>query len=139
MINIKKIAFLLIGIAFSINAIAQSPTIERNDYVVLTKNISQLNVIMASSKALKADDGAKFGDFQVIICGETVKALSDEKTVKDIKAKAEEANIKIVICGFSLDSFQMDGNAISNHLEIVDNGLLYNFQLQKKGFISIEL
>lgn len=139
MINIKKMAFLFIGIVFNISAIAQSLPSLQNDYVVLTKKISQLNVIMTSSTALKAYDGENFGEFQVIICGETVKALSDEKTVEDIKAKAEIANIKIVICGFSLDSFQMDREAVSSQLEIVDNGLLYNFQLQKKGFISIEL
>lgn len=140
MIDIKKISLLLIGLAVSLAAVAQStPKSNQNDYVVLTRNLSQLNVIYATSKALKDEDGKKLGEFHVIICGETVKGLTEKKTIEDIIVKSKEANIKIVVCGFSLDNFQMDREAVSNHLTIVDNGLLYNFQLQKKGFISIEL
>jgi len=138
--NIKTIAILLMVLAFSFSTEAQtSTTKDQNNYVVLTRNLSQLQVIFATSKDLKIEDGVNYGEFHVIVCGETVKELTDHTVREGLLAKAKEAKVNIVICGFSLDNFDVDRNAISKDLKIVDNGLLYNFQLQKKGFISIEL
>lgn len=112
---------------------------KKNNYVVLTKTIPQLQPIILTAEALAEEDGKKFGDFQVIICGKTVTDLTDKEMMQKFIAQAEKAKVKIVICGFSLKQFKVDQKDIPQELEIVDNGILHNFQLQKKGYLSIEL
>lgn len=112
---------------------------KKNNYVVLTKTIPQLQPIILTAEALAEEDGRKFGDFQVIICGKTVTDLTDKEMMRKFIDKAEKANVKIVICGLSLKQFGVDQKDIPQELEVVDNGILHNFQLQKKGYLSIEL
>jgi intracellular sulfur oxidation DsrE/DsrF family protein len=112
---------------------------EKNNYVVLTTKIPQLNPIILTAEALAEEDGEKFGDFQVIICGKTVTDLTDKEMMRKFIDKAEKANVKIVICGLSMKKFGVDQKDISQELEVVGNGILHNFQLQKKGYLSVEL
>lgn len=112
---------------------------KKNNYVVLTKTIPQLQPIIMTAESLAQEDGRKFGDFQVIICGKTVTNLTDKEMMRNFMDKAEKAHVKIVICGFSLKQFAVDQKDIPQELEVVDNGILHNFQLQKKGYLSIEL
>lgn len=53
--------------------------------------------------------------------------------------QAEEAGVKIVACGFSLNKFKVDRKDIPQEMEVVENGILYDFQLQKKGYYSLGL
>ncbi len=112
---------------------------EKNNYVVLTSKIPQLKPIILTAEALAEEDGEKFGDFQVIICGKTVTDLTDKEMMQKFIDNAEKANVKIVICGFSMKKFGVDQKDLPQELEIVDNGILYNFQLQKKGYLSLGL
>ena len=112
---------------------------EKNNYVVLTRKIPQLNPIILTAEALAEEDGEKFGDFQVIICGKTVTDLTDKEMMRKFIDKAEIANVKIVICELSMKKFGVDQKDISQELEVVGNGILHNFQLQKKGYLSVEL
>lgn len=132
---------IVLVLALSIFSAEAQNTIhhEKNNYVVLTKTIPQLQPIILTAEALAEEDGEKFGDFQVIICGKTVTDLTDKELMRKFIDKAEKANVKIVICGFSLKKFEVDQKDIPQDLEVVDNGILHNFQLQKKGYLSIEL
>lgn len=112
---------------------------EKNNYVVLTTKIPQLQPIILTAEALAEEDGEKFGDFQVIICGKTITGLTDKEMMRKFIDKAEKANVKIVICGLSMKKFGVDQKDIPQELEVVDNGILHNFQLQKKGYLSVEL
>ncbi len=105
----------------------------------LTKKIPQLQPIFLTAEALAKEDGNSFGDFQAIICGKTVEDLTDKEMMKGFIEKAEKAHVKIVVCGLSLKKFKVNKEDIPHELEVVDNGLLHNFQLQKKGYLSIEL
>ena len=111
----------------------------KNNYVVLTNKIPQLQPIFLTAQALAEEDGKSFGDFQAIICGATVKDLTDIKAMEPFIETAEKAHVKVVVCGLSLKKFQVDPKDIPTEIEVVANGLLYNFQLQKKGYLSIEL
>lgn len=132
------ISMALFLLAFNHTIKAQGHN-DQNNYLVLTKQIQQLQPIILTAEALAKEDGPGFGDFQVVICGQTVKELTDKHMMKKFIHKAEQSNIKLVICGFSLDKFEVDREELPEGLEIVENGILYGFQLQKKGYLSIEL
>lgn len=124
---------------FSITTNAQDHNPEKNNYVVLTKKIPQLQPILITAEELQAEDGHHFGDFQVIVCGQTVKGLTDKEQMQKFIQRAEKANVVLKACGFSLKKFGVDPKAIPSEMEVVENGILYDFQLQKKGYFSIEL
>ncbi|MGJ8592942.1 MAG: sulfur reduction protein DsrE [Aquaticitalea sp.] len=111
----------------------------KNNYVVLTKKVPQLQPIILTAEALKKEDDASFGDFQVIICGQDIGDITDTEKMKDFITKAEAAGVTIVACGFSLNKFKVDTTKIPKEIEIVENGILHNFQLQNKGYKSLSL
>lgn len=109
------------------------------NYVVLTKKVAQLKPILLAAKALAEEDGANFGEFEIIVCGKEIGDLTDLEKLQPHLTEAEKIGATIVACGFSLKKFNVDNNKLSKEIKIVDNGILYNFQLQKKGYLSLEL
>lgn len=109
------------------------------NYVVLTRNVQQLKPIILAAEELAVQDGDKFGDFQVVVCGKAVQDLSNKETMTNFLKSAENAGVTINACGFSLKKFGVDRAALPEPLRVVENGILHNFELQKKGYLSIEL
>ena len=109
------------------------------NYVVLTRNVQQLKPIILAAEELAVQDGDKFGDYQVVVCGKAVQDLSNEEIMVNFIKSAEKAGVTINACGFSLKKFGVDKKTLPEPLKVVENGILYNFELQKKGYLSIEL
>ena len=134
------IALFALLTLFSTNDIqAQRIAKDKNNYVVLTKKVPQLQPIILTAEALKLEEGASFGDFQVIICGKEIGDITDTEKISDFITKAKKAGVKIIASGFSLNKFKVDKTKVPKEIEVVENGILYNFQLQKKGYKSISL
>ncbi|MFL1895031.1 sulfur reduction protein DsrE [Aquimarina sp. 2-A2] len=133
-------ALLLLSLFSSAQLHAQHTegNIQQN-YVVLTKKIPQLQPIIMTAEALKVEDSKAFGDFQVIICGKEIGDITDPEKINGFIEKATKAGVQLVACGFSLNKFQVDKTKIPEEIEVVENGILHNFQLQKKGYKSISL
>ena len=136
---ILGLTILALTFTNSLNAQTTKQEQHSHNYVVLTKKIPQLQPIILTAEALAEEDGESFGDFQAIICGKTVENLTDKEMMKSFIEKAKKAHVKIVVCGLSLKKFKVNKEDIPHELVVVDNGLLHNFQLQKKGYLSIEL
>lgn len=133
---LSSIVFLLAIVSTPASAQVQEA---QQNYVVLTKKIPQLQPIFLTAEALAQEDGNKFGKFEVIICGQTVKELTDKEMMHEYINTAKTHNVELVVCGFSLNKFGVDRKDISPKLQVVENGILYNLQLQKKGYTSISL
>ncbi|WP_031425454.1 sulfur reduction protein DsrE [Flavimarina sp. Hel_I_48] len=131
--------FLMLTFFGTVETQAQQIDTDRNNYVVLTKKIPQLQPILLTAEALKAEEGEAFGDFEVIICGREIGDITDGKKMKNFIQKAEKVGVKLVACGFSLNKFKVDKTKVPKEMKVVENGILYNFQLQKKGFKSLSL
>ena len=111
----------------------------KHNYVVLTKKIPQLQPILITAEKLREEDGSDFGAFEVIICGQEIGGITDPAAMDTFIEKAEALGVKLIACGFSLNKFKVDRNAVPEQMEVVENGILYNFQLQKKGYMSLGL
>ena len=133
-------SFIILISVFGNNVYAQEMHISHHqDYVVLTKKIPQLQPILLTAEALRKEDGAHHGNFEVIICGSEIGDITDQKKMTGFIQMAEKAGVQLVACGFSLDKFKVDISKIPQEIKIVENGILYNFQLQKKGYKSLSL
>lgn len=111
----------------------------QHNYVVLTRKIPQLKPIIITAQELAKQDKDKFGDFQVVVCGKTVSGLTDKEQIGPFLKMAKEANVHLKACGFSLKKFGVNKDKLPAEIEVVENGILHNFELQKKGYLSIEL
>ena len=131
--------FIMITLFSTATLRAQQMNTGKNNYVVLTKKVPQLQPIILTAEALKAEEGDAFGDFQVIICGKEIGDITDTEKISGFIEKAEKVGVQLVACGFSLHKFKVDEKKVPHEMKVVKNGILYNFQLQKKGYKSLSL
>lgn len=118
---------------------AQNFNTEQNNYVVLSKNIKQLQPIILTAIDLAKKDGEKYGDFQVIICGKTVTDIENNNDFYKLLEEAHKQDIKVFVCGISLNKFNIAKSQMPKHIEVTKNGILYGFQLAKKGFFTLTI
>lgn len=118
---------------------AQDFNPEKNNYLVLSKNIQQLKPAMLTASALAKEDGEQYGDFYMVICGKTVQDIPHNDDFKKLLKEAKAHNMNVFVCGLSLSKFNINLNEIPKNLEITQNGILYGFQLSKKGFIALTI
>ncbi|MGD9558841.1 MAG: hypothetical protein AB7V25_17575 [Mangrovibacterium sp.] len=137
----NKIILIIIAaviVAAGLPAQGQSAPQNRN-YIVLAKQLAQLELIFLTAQELKEKDGVKTNDFQALICGKEVTELTDPQKMAPLIKRAEESGVQLVVCGFSLSMFKVDRRLIPDPIKIVDNGLLHAIELQQKGYISVSL
>ncbi|MFY9152274.1 MAG: DsrE family protein [Prolixibacteraceae bacterium] len=139
-----KAYILLISLLFSVlisgNSLAQNPTDSTiKNYTVLTMDIQQLKSIVLAASDLSSEDGDKFGAFKVIICGKTVTDLIQKDKITPYLEMAEKYHVELYACELSLKQFKVNPKDLPKQIQVTKNGILYNFQLQKKGYLSIEL
>ena len=130
---------LMLTLFTGTNANAQQEHDSKHNYVVLTKKIPQLEPILITAENLKEEDGAHFGKFEVIICGKNIGDITESSKMENFISRAENLGVKLVACGFSMNKFKVDKKDIPKEMKIVENGILYNFQLQKIGYKSLSL
>ena len=118
---------------------AQNINPKKNNYLVLSKNIQQLNPVLLTANELAKEDGKTYGEFYVIICGKTVNDISNNSDFNTLLEKAKAQKVKVFVCGISLSKFNINPETLPSNLEITPNGILYSFQLTKKGFITLTI
>lgn len=55
---------------------AQTVNLEKNNYLVLSKNIQQLKPVILTATKLAEQEDNEYGEFYVIFCGKTVQNSS---------------------------------------------------------------
>lgn len=119
---------------------AQTASGDKNNYVVSTTKIPQLQPILLTAEALKEEDEAKFGEFQIVIYGPNVKELTNKEEIETYTSKAKAAGVAIYACKISLDRQGIDPARLHEYIQVVDHAFTHLFQLQKnKNYYSIQL
>lgn len=138
----KKISgILMVLLMLTLSAQAQSlPEKDKNNYVVSTSKIPQLQPIILTAESLKVEDGENFGDFQVILYGLQIEGLTDLEKMDPIVKKAEAAGVEIMVCQLSLNKLEIDPRELHPEIKVVGHAFTHLLQLQKnKNYYSIEL
>ena len=112
---------------------------KKNNYIVTTTKVKQLNPIYFSSLDMKAEDGKNYGAYHVVFYGADIKQLTDPELMKPYLDKLNKNGVKLFACGFSMKNAKIDASELVEGIEVVENGLTYSLQLQKKGFYAVEL
>lgn len=123
---------------FSLQGQGQTSTDRHaNRYLALSQKAQQLSPILLAAQGLAEEDGADFGDFQLVFCGKAVQDIITDPQFNPQLQKAESLGIKIYVCGISLSKFDLEAKDLPSSVEVVDNGILYGFQQKKKGVLTI--
>lgn len=137
----RSIGILLVLIMLGITGNAQNnPQGDRNNYVVSTTKIPQLQPIILTAEALREEDGAKYGDFQIVMYGSNVKGLTNKEEMETYTGKAKAAGVSISVCKISLDRLKIDQSELHEYIQVVDHAYTHLIQLQKnKNYYSLQL
>ena len=112
---------------------------DKINYVVSTVKVQQMTPILLAARALAEEDGDQFGNFELIIYGETVKDLKDEAKMEKWIQQANQANVKLKVCQIALDHYGVSLSDIPSEFQPVKNAFTDLLQLKKSGYLSIEL
>jgi len=110
-----------------------------NNYFILNRNVEQLKAVGKAAADLAVSDSTTYGTFKVVVCGKSVQDLLDEEKMADAVASLQESGVEMYACGLSLKKFGVDPAALPEFYQVVPNGLVFGFELQKEGYYSITL
>ncbi len=140
--NYKKLSFLFITVLLTATSFAQKNKIKQDNFLFLLrqpehitqalKTIDQLQTKAVVSKTLHP------GKTAIIICGEAVKNFAgsiDNETVME----ANRLGVTLYGCGLSLKKFELTKTDLMPGIGYVENGFVKAFELQKQGYLSVEL
>ena len=110
-----------------------------NNYFILNRNVEQLKAVGKAAADLAVADSTTYGTFKVVVCGKSVQDLLDEEKMADAVAILQANGVEMYACGLSLKKFGVDPAALPEFYQVVPNGLVFGFELQKEGYYSITL
>ena len=110
-----------------------------NNYFILNRNVEQLKAVGKAAADLAVADSTTYGTFKVVVCGKSVQDLLDEEKMADAVAILQASGVEMYACGLSLKKFGVDAASLPEFYQVVPNGLVFGFELQKEGYYSITL
>lgn len=106
-------------------------------YAILVKKAQHLKAAILTGNDFKAR--SEKIDFQIVVCGELVKELTTNEELKQLVNQASENGVRILACGLSIRQLSVDASLLPFSMSQTDNGLIYLFGLQEKGYKTITL
>ncbi|SHJ15547.1 hypothetical protein SAMN04487911_11270 [Arenibacter nanhaiticus] len=137
--KIKSLMLVACGLLFlPLLGMAQN-TVQPTNYTSKVKNAGFLAAVIETTDDLIASETKNFGEIQIVFCGKNIHQLTDVAMMNPILKKIKGKPITIIACGFSLNKFKVDPKFVPKEVVVVDNGILHQFQLLKKGYLSLDL
>jgi intracellular sulfur oxidation DsrE/DsrF family protein len=96
------------------------------------KTVDQLRNKPASGNSLNT------GKVAIIVCGEAVKDFTNGCGMETV-AEADRLNVSLFACGLSMKKYELTSKDLVPGIQYVDNGFIKAFELQKMGYLSVEL
>jgi thioredoxin-related protein len=79
-------------------------------------------------------------DFHLLVCGELVKDISLNEDLQNLISDAVRLHcLTIIVCGLSIQQFNVKQSLLPKEMTLSDNGLIHMFGLQEQGFKTIIL
>lgn len=133
-----SIATLLISIAsFS----QKSHTHKKDNLLFLLRQTEHINQAIKTIEQLESNvkTTLKTGKAVIIVCGEAVTSLTTAEGAAWVEKLRKYPNVSIMACGLSLTKFNKTQNDLVPGVQFTENGLIKAFELQKAGYLSVEL
>ncbi len=134
--------FLWVNCPANAQSVKQTQNIENSisqdgKYALLVRSSQHLKAAIMTGEDFKAR--SEKIDFRIVMCGELVKELSDNDSLKNMVGEASGRGLKILACGLSVKQLSVDRSRLPESVSITENGLIYMFGLEENGFKTITL
>jgi intracellular sulfur oxidation DsrE/DsrF family protein len=140
--NKRNLFFLFTLLTFSLSAFAQTTNNKGKDNLLFMvrqqEHISQAIKTVEHLQENKTTT-VKMNDAVIIVCGEAVKFLASKDSEQLLAKSKNFKNLTIYACGLSLDKFNLTEKDMPHGVKYTTNGFIKAFELQKQGYLSIEL
>lgn len=116
----------------------QKPIVEGKDnFGILLRKGNHLKVAVRTAKEIRKNPMFNMGKFEIVVCGQEVENLHAESELT--KTLEEAARVEVKVCGISLEKFGVEAESLDPRVEVVPNGLMRAFEMEKEGYLMIEL
>jgi intracellular sulfur oxidation DsrE/DsrF family protein len=114
---------------------------KKDNLLFMLRQPEHINQAIKTIDELMTQKSSKLnvGEIVIIVCGEAVVNLTmaDAETWVDNTSKYK--NVSLVACGLSLDKFKKREADLVKGVQYTRNGFIRAFELQKAGYLSVEL
>lgn len=135
---ILSLATLLISIA-SFSQKNHSP--KKDNLLFLLRQTEHINQALKTIDQLRAkpETTLKTGKVVIIVCGEAVTSLTTKEADAWLEKISKYPDVSLTACGLSLTKFNKTKNDLVKGIDYTENGFIKAFELQKQGYLSVEL
>lgn len=109
------------------------------NYAVLISQPNHVKAVVNTAESITKNSKYKRDTLVVMACAKSVEVFVKDNEFADMIPKGKAADIHFKVCGMSLQQFNIDPTTLIKGIEIVPNGLTCMFDLQMKGYKTVEL
>ncbi len=138
----KHLLFAITTILISSAVFSQSnQENEKDNLLFLLRQKEHINQALKTVDYLAGEANTRLntGKVVIIVCGEAVTTLTTNEADKWVQRISKHPNVSIMACGLSLNKFNKTKNDLVKGIEYTENGFIKAFELQKQGYLSVEL
>ncbi len=140
--NLKHLLFVAATLFISTIGFAQEANHGKKDNLLfLLRQTEHINQALKTIDQLQstANTTLKPGKVVIIVCGEAVIALTSKEAEAWVDKINKHPNVSLVACGLSLTKFNKSQHDLVKGIDYTENGFIKAFELQKQGYLSVEL
>lgn len=140
--KIRNTAIILSLLLFSLASFTSVKESHKKDNLLfLLRQPEHINQAIKTIEALKAGSKSNLsvGKVVIIVCGEAVVNLTAEEGKAWADQVSKLSNVSLLACGLSLEKFKKREADLVPRIGYTENGFIKAFQLQKEGYLSVEL
>jgi intracellular sulfur oxidation DsrE/DsrF family protein len=137
----KSLLFALTALLVSSTGWAQGNSPKKDNLLFLLRQTEHINQAIKTIDQLQAGQATtlKPGTVVIIVCGEAVKALTAKEAEGWVQKTSAYPGVSIMACGLSLAKFGVTQGDLVKGVQYTENGFIKAFELQKAGYLSVEL
>lgn len=140
--NLKHLLLAVTTLLISTIGFSQKNNSDKKDNLLfLLRQTEHINQALKTIDQLQANPTTtlKTGKIVIIVCGEAVTALGTKDAEEWVETISKHPNVSIMACGLSLRKFNKTKNDLVKGIDYTENGFIKAFELQKQGYLSVEL
>ena len=135
-----KLLMMVLTMGFISTSQGQNQPVKGDNIVFLLRQQEHFIQAVKTIGALKEMkiSNIKPSKVVVILCGEMLKNISSKEMSHQLEL-AHSQGITVYACGLSLNKLGISKESLPLNILYVENGLIKSLELQKEGYLSIEL
>lgn len=135
---------LLILTSLFVSAIGFSQkagTGKKDNLLFLLRQTEHINQALKTVEQLQSNTKTTLtpGNILIVVCGEAVTKLGTQEAGDWVKKIQKDLHVSIQACGLSLTKFNKSEKDLVPGIGYTENGFIKAFELQKEGYLSVEL